>query len=78
MLDVDKLIEANVNLVDYNKILQNENKILSNENEIYTKKLAKIKEYCKSQIRMCKMESSDDEWDCCIEELNGVLEILEE
>ena len=34
--------------------------------------------YCHSQIDKCKYEQSDDEWECCIEELKGILQILED
>ena len=34
--------------------------------------------YCHSQIDRCKYEQSDDEWECCIEELKGILQILED
>lgn len=38
----------------------------------------KVKDYCHSEIDKCKYEQSDDEWECCIEELKRVLSILED
>lgn len=40
--------------------------------------IEKVCNYCYSEIDKCKYEQSDDEWECCIEELEGVLLILED
>lgn len=34
-------------------------------------------EYCNENIIICKNEQSTDEWECCIDELKGVLSILD-
>lgn len=41
------------------------------------KTLNEIKEYCNENIKICKNEQSTDEWECCIEELQGVLQIID-
>lgn len=48
-------------------------KALNEAKEIFDE----INNYCHSEINKCKYSQSDDEWECCIEELKGVLKILE-
>ena len=73
-------VESKTNgFIDYNEVIS----ILSND-DLYDelKKqqeiIDKIINYCHSEIDKCKYEQSDDEWECCIEELKGILQILED
>lgn len=55
---------------------------LLNETEQQNKKqkniLDEIYNHCESRINVCKSLQSDDEWECCIAELDGVISILKE
>lgn len=70
---VDKFdkIPTYQNLLNKNVNLQQQ---LKKKNEV----IEKACNYCYSEIDKCKYEQSDDEWECCIEELKGVLLILED
>ena len=79
-----KTMLENVDSIDDIKFLQKELKEhlkkefdLQNQLEEKDKAIDEIYNYCKSNISECESEQSDDEWECCIEELKGVLEILE-
>lgn len=56
--------------------LINDIKVLEQENTNLKQTLNEIREYCNENIQMCKDEQSTDEWECCIEELQGVLQII--
>lgn len=50
--------------------------LLEREVNSFKQALNEIKEYCNENIQICKNEQSTDEWECCIEELQGVLKII--
>lgn len=49
---------------------------IEQENTNLKQTLNEIREYCNENIQMCKDEQSTDEWECCIEEPQGVLQII--
>nr|DAN65509.1 MAG TPA: hypothetical protein [Caudoviricetes sp.] len=51
---------------------------LKQENKKQKKILDEIYNHCESRINVCKSLQSDDEWECCIAELDGVISILKE
>lgn len=60
------------------KSIEDAHKDVSNIERQLKETINKIKNYCYSEIDKCKYEQSADEWECCIEELKGVLSILKE
>lgn len=70
-LDLDGLLKENQELKESIEHLKKENKKQKNIlDEIYN--------HCESRINVCKSLQSDDEWECCIAELDGVISILKE
>lgn len=64
----------------YSKINEDEKIFLSylvNRFNIMCERNYKAIEYCNEQIQECKEQQDTDEWECCIEELQGVLKKLE-
>lgn len=51
---------------------------LKQENKKQKNILDEIYNHCESRINVCKSLQSDDEWECCIAELDGVISILKE
>ena len=78
------LIDLLNDTIDYIKILQYQTEHLQQQLEQLEKvsdtrmiALLDIEHYCDDRISYCKENQSEDEWDCCIEELTGVLRIID-
>lgn len=65
-------------MVGYYDGLKESIKHLKQENKKQKNILDEIYNYCESRINVCKSLQSDDEWECCIAELDGVISILKE
>jgi len=63
-------------LFGQNKRQQKYNSV-AEERDLYKSILDEVREYCNENIQICKDEQVTDEWDCCIEELQGVLQIID-
>lgn len=86
-INVDDLINAvdRLNKIpDYNDLLKENQQLkesiehLKKENKKQKNILDEIYNHCESRINVCKSLQSDDEWECCIAELDGVISILKE
>lgn len=86
-INVDYLINAvdRLNKIpDYNDLLKENQQLkesiehLKKENKKQKNILDEIYNHCESRINVCKSLQSDDEWECCIAELDGVISILKE
>lgn len=78
-----KLMYATVNeivspILKENQELKESIEHLKKENKKQKNILDEIYNHCESRINVCKSLQSDDEWECCIAELDGVISILKE
>lgn len=65
-------------MVGYYDGLKESIEYLKQENKKQKNILDEIYNHCESRINVCKSLQSDDEWECCIAELDGVISILKE
>lgn len=64
---------------DYKDIVVSEKSFVNlvQENKKQKEVLDKIKEEVEARIEYCKQHQSEDEWECCIEELQNIHKLLE-